>query len=313
LPSAFDNRPLKDEEFWERVDQGLFVSATPGKFEIDNSPDGGVNMVIRPTNIMDPEIHVRPTKTQLRDLRTEIIDKAAKGDKTLAMALTKRDAEDMASYLLENDVKATYIHSDLNTVERADALKSLQNGTIDCLVGVNLMREGIDLPQVSLVAIMSADNQGFLRSEVRPSEEGSDDFVLHSAINNTLLLVASLLTSSQTALLQMAGRAARNVNGEVVFYADKVTPAMKSAIDTTKYRRSKQRAYNLDNNKTPVSARGSGEAERGAKDGRLERSDSNITPNAITNNAFRARFAHRRNQVDFRHFPRGDECRGARI
>jgi excinuclease ABC subunit C len=141
------------------------------------------------------------------------------------MALTKRDAEDMATFLQENDVKASYIHSDLNTVERADALKSLQNSTIDCLVGVNLMREGIDLPQVSLVAIMSADNQGFLRSE--------------------------------TALLQMVGRAARNVNGQAIFYADKITKAMKSAIDTTNWRREKQASFNSKNNKIPISAKGS--------------------------------------------------------
>ncbi|GMI13277.1 hypothetical protein TrVE_jg12585 [Triparma verrucosa] len=225
LPSAFDNRPLQDSEFWERIDQAMFISATPGKFERELSPDGGVDMLIRPTNIVDPEITVRPTKTQLKDLLLEIEERATRGEKTLAMALTKRDAEDMSSYLIEHGAKATYIHSDLNTVERADALKSLQNGTIDCLVGVNLMREGIDLPQVSLVAIMSADCEGFLRSE--------------------------------TALIQMVGRAARNVNGNAIFYADKVTPSMQRCLDETERRRYRQIEYNEVNGLKPISTTGS--------------------------------------------------------
>ncbi|GMH59093.1 hypothetical protein TL16_g02758 [Triparma laevis f. inornata] len=225
LPSAFDNRPLQDSEFWDRIDQAMFISATPGKFERELSPNGGVDMLIRPTNIVDPEIAVRPTKTQLKDLLKEIEERAARGEKTLAMALTKRDAEDMSSYLIEHGAKAAYIHSDLNTVERADALKMLQNNTIDCLVGVNLMREGIDLPQVSLVAIMSADCEGFLRSE--------------------------------TALIQMVGRAARNINGNAIFYVDKITRSMQRCLDETERRRSRQIEYNEVNGLEPISTTGS--------------------------------------------------------
>jgi len=197
LPSALDNRPLNADEFWERIHQCMFVSATPGKEELLKSEGRAVDMFIRPTNIVDPAVAVRPSKTQLKDVEEEIKKRAGKGEKTLVMALTKRDAEDMADHLKGQGVKADYIHSGLSTIERSDALKSLQNSTIDCLVGVNLMREGIDLPQVSLVAILRADCEGFLRGD--------------------------------TALMQMIGRAARNVNGEAILYADRVTGATESS------------------------------------------------------------------------------------
>ena len=162
LPSALDNRPLRSDEFWRRIPQAVFVSATPAKYELDliqgkNMP---VEMIIRPTFVCDPEISVRPIKNQLDDLLSEIQERAKRNERTLAMTLTKRDAEDLASYLLDHGISSTYIHSGLNTHERSNALKSLQHGEIDCLVGVNLLREGLDLPQVSLVAILNADSEG---------------------------------------------------------------------------------------------------------------------------------------------------------
>ena len=160
LPSAADNRPLKAEEFWAKVNQCIFVSATPGDWEMEQSQGRVVEQIIRPTGVLDPEIFVRPIKNQLDDLLSEIQKRAKRDERTLAMTLTKRDAEDLSSYLLENGVSSTYIHSGLNTHERSNALKSLQHGEIDCLVGVNLLREGLDLPQVSLVAILNADSEG---------------------------------------------------------------------------------------------------------------------------------------------------------
>ena len=165
-------------------------------------------MIIRPTFVCDPEIHVRPSEGQLEDLLQEVKTRAERNERTLAVALTKRDAEDLAEYLKEHGVSSTYIHSGLTTHERSDALKALQSGEIDCLVGVNLLREGLDLPQVSLVAILNADSEGFLRSE--------------------------------TALLQTVGRAARNINGSAVFYANRVTESMQRCIDDTKHRRERQ-------------------------------------------------------------------------
>ena len=193
LPSALDNRPLKDEEFWARVSQGVFVSATPSRRELDliegvNEP---TDMIIRPTYVCDPEIHVRPTKDQLTNLLDEIGLRTLRDEKTLVMALTKRDAEDLAAYLISQGVSAAYIHSGLSTHERSDALRALQRGEINCLVGINLLREGLDLPQVSLVVILNADSKGFLRSE--------------------------------TALLQTIGRAARNTQGSAILYANRVT------------------------------------------------------------------------------------------
>jgi superfamily II DNA/RNA helicase len=203
----------------------MFVSATPGPDELARSKSFAVDMFIRPTNIVDPSIDVRPSGSQLKDLEREIRERAVKGEKTLVMALTKRDAEDMSAHLIKNDIKADYIHSDLTTPERSDALKALQNDTVDCLVGVNLMREGLDLPQVSLVAILGADCEGFLRGE--------------------------------TALMQMIGRAARNVNGKAILYANRVTKSMRRTLDETERRRAKQLKWNEDTGAVPVSTRGS--------------------------------------------------------
>jgi excinuclease ABC subunit B len=190
LPSALDNRPLRDDEFWGRVPQAIFVSATPSKQELsmiadipDNNP---VEMMIRPTFVCDPEISVRPSKGQLDDILKEVRARSETQERSLVITLTKREAEDMCNYLVEQGISASYIHSGLNTHERSNALKALQSGEIDCLVGVNLLREGLDLPQVSFVAILNADSEGFLRSE--------------------------------TALLQTIGRAARNVNGSAILY-----------------------------------------------------------------------------------------------
>lgn len=195
LPSALDNRPLRHTEFWERVPQTVFVSATPAKREIeligDISDNEAVDMVIRPTYVCDPEISVRPTKGQLEDVLHEVRERAKKHERTLVITLTKREAEDMCNFFIEQGIAAAYIHSGLNTHERSSALKSLQSGEIDCLVGVNLLREGLDLPEVSLVAIFNADSEGFLRSEA--------------------------------ALIQTSGRASRNKNGLCIFYGNKTT------------------------------------------------------------------------------------------
>jgi excinuclease ABC subunit B len=229
LPSALDNRPLKVDEFWERVPQSIFVSATPSKQELNlvalidkNEP---VEMMIRPTFVCDPVIHVRPQQNQLDDLVEEIKARAQRKERTLAMSVTKRDAEDLADYLIEKGIAAAYIHSGLNTHERANALKALQSGEIDCLVGVNLLREGLDLPQVSLVAVLNADSEGFLRSE--------------------------------TALLQTIGRAARNVRGTAILYANRVTNSMQQCIDATQYRRKVQLEYNAKHGKEMKSTEGS--------------------------------------------------------
>lgn len=195
LPSALDNRPLRSTEFWERINQAIFVSATPAKQELDliaDIPDNEpVDMVIRPTYVCDPEISVRPTNNQLDDVLKEIRDRVTRQEKTLVISLTKRESEDMCSFLNDQGISAAYVHSGLNTHERSNTLKSLQSGEIDCLVGVNLLREGLDLPEVSLVAILNADSEGFLRSEA--------------------------------ALIQTSGRASRNKNGLCIFYANRVT------------------------------------------------------------------------------------------
>lgn len=229
LPSALDNRPLRADEFWKRVNQAIFVSATPSKQELgliagipNNDP---VDMLIRPTFVCDPDIVVRPMEGQLSDLLHEILERAKRKERTLAMTITKRDAEDLADYLMEHGVSASFIHSGLNTHERSNALKALQNGEIDCLVGVNLLREGLDLPQVSLVAILNADSEGFLRSE--------------------------------TALLQTIGRAARNMNGTAILYANRVTESMQKCIDATKFRREVQLEYNSKYGKEMKSTQGS--------------------------------------------------------
>jgi excinuclease ABC subunit B len=202
LPSALDNRPLRDSEFWQRVNQAIFVSATPAKQELDliapihdNEP---VDMVIRPTYVCDPQIDIRPTTGQLEDVLKEVRARATRQEKTLVITLTKRESEDMCSFLNEQGISAAFIHSGLNTHERSKVLKSLQSGQIDCLVGVNLLREGLDLPEVSLVAILNADSEGFLRSE--------------------------------TALIQTSGRASRNKNGLCIFYANRMTVRRKSCV-----------------------------------------------------------------------------------
>lgn len=224
LPSALDNRPLKSDEFWERVERTLFVSATPGPMELE-SVDNCVDMSIRPTYVPDPVINVRPTKGQLDDLVKEVQSRALKGERTLALTLTKKDAEDLSQYLTKEGIKTDFIHSGLKTHERSKVLNALQEGSIDCLVGVNVLREGLDLPQVSLVAILGADVEGFLRSE--------------------------------TALLQMVGRAARNINGQAIFYADAKTNSMQKCIEATASRRAIQIQYNEKHGKEMRSTTGS--------------------------------------------------------
>ncbi len=211
LPSAYDNRPLTFDEWNGRARQLLFVSATPSAWEREQS-GAVVEQVLRPTGLLDPEIVVRPVRGAVDDLTGEIRALAAKGERTLALTLTKKMAEDLSSYLQNLDIRATYLHADITTLERLAILRQLRAGEVDVLVGINLLREGLDLPEVSLVAILDADQQGFLRSA--------------------------------TSLLQMAGRAARNVNGRVILYADKVTDAMRQTIETTRRRRVVQAAHN---------------------------------------------------------------------
>ncbi len=229
LPSALDNRPLKESEFWQRVSQTVFVSATPGRKELDLISDiydnVPVQMNIRPTFVCDPPIEVRPTKNQLEDLVSEIQKRIKKKERSLALTLTKKDAEDLSSFLLEKGISSTYIHCGLKTRERSNALQSLQVGEVDCLVGVNLLREGLDLPEVSLVAILNADAEGFLRSE--------------------------------TALLQTIGRAARNQNGRAILYANRVTDSMNKCIVATEERRKLQLDYNEKHSKQVKTAKGS--------------------------------------------------------
>jgi excinuclease ABC subunit B len=224
LPSALDNRPLNDKEFWSRVDQAVFVSATPSKLELSLTERDPIEMIIRPTFVCDPEVEVRPSDGQLQNLLLEVKKRAELHQRTLAVTLTKRDAVDMSDYLTSNGLKSTYLHSGLTTNERSNALKALQNGEVDCLVGVNLLREGLDLPQVSLVAILSADKQGFLRSE--------------------------------TSIMQTIGRAARNIEGKAILYGKQITESMRKCIDETNRRRSKQSAYNEEHGKTAISTKG---------------------------------------------------------
>ena len=227
LPSALDNRPLNFHEFEKMLNQVIFVSATPGKYELEQSGGVVVEQIVRPTGLLDPPIEIRPSTNQIDDLLDEIDRRVTKGDRVLVTTLTKRMAEEMDKYLKRIDVKSRYIHSEVDTLERVEILRDLRLGVIDVLVGVNLLREGLDLPEVSLMAILDADKEGFLRDE--------------------------------RSLTQMAGRAARNVDGLVIFYADKITESMQRTMDETQRRREKQVEYNRQHGIIPQTVRKSKE------------------------------------------------------
>ncbi len=223
LPSALDNRPLRFVEFERRVGQGVFVSATPAEFERRECGDAVVEQIIRPTGLVDPALDVRPARTQVDDLLAEIRSRVAAGERVLVTTLTKRMAEDLTEYYEGQGVRVRYLHSDIDTVERVNIIRNLRLGAFDVLVGINLLREGLDIPEVSLVAILDADKEGFLRSG--------------------------------RSLIQTFGRAARNVSGKAILYADRVTEAMREAVSETERRRAKQVAFNASHDITPETVR----------------------------------------------------------
>ena len=227
LPSAMDNRPLKWEEFVDRIGQTIYLSATPGDYELDkvggSTPPHVVEQIIRPTGLIDPEVVIKPTKGQIDDLIHEIRTRAEKQERVLVTTLTKKMSEDLTDYLLDAGIRTRYLHSEVDTLKRIELLRDLRLGQYDVLVGINLLREGLDLPEVSLVSILDADKEGFLRSD--------------------------------KSLIQTIGRAARNVSGQVHMYADKITPSMESAIEETNRRREKQIAYNTAHGVDPMPLR----------------------------------------------------------
>ena len=223
LPSALDNRPLKFDEFESLVNQAIYVSATPGPYEMEKTKGQMVDQIIRPTGLLDPKVEVRPTENQIDDLMNEIYKTTEKGDRTLVTTLTKKMAEDLTTYLTQNGIKVKYLHSDIKTIERSEIIRELRLGEFDVLVGINLLREGLDIPEVSFIAILDADKEGFLRSE--------------------------------RSLIQTIGRAARNSEGHVILYGDSITGSMKVAMDETKRRREIQTEFNKKHNITPTTIR----------------------------------------------------------
>ena len=220
LPSALDNRPLKFDEFENLINQSVYVSATPGPYEMEKTHGEMVEQIIRPTGLLDPLVEVRPTANQIDDLIGEVHATIAKGERVLVTTLTKKMAEDLTDYLMEQSIKVRYLHSDIKTIERSEIIRDLRLGKFDVLVGINLLREGLDIPEVSLITILDADKEGFLRSE--------------------------------TSLIQTIGRAARNSEGHVIMYGDRITGSMRRAIDETERRRSIQEDFNEKHGITPT-------------------------------------------------------------